>query len=875
MTNNKQQTTNRNFTLKLRQKTMLTVGVALTSLIGVIYVAASTILLKGYAEIEERNTKDNIEQVLKNYARRLNELILTNKSWSEWDETYNFVQQPTQEYIETNYRNDTVLESHFNFIAFVNLSGKIVYGETLDLERKEPLPLPNSVRQYIQANPLILQHPTLESNYIGIILLPEGPAILTSHPIITSERQGPSRGTLLIGRYLDTKTIQEWSERSDLNFSLHRLDIPKAQLDRNLQDKLNTISEQKPIVFRAQNDYLISGYTLLEGIFGKPAVLLQVDMPREVYQQGQRSLRYLIASLSLVGLLFGVTIQLLVEKLNRFWHYSNLVTQASEGICLIEAKSKHFLEINHAFERLLGYTNREIINLTLYDLVIGEPEIIDAEIQRIATEAEDLTCEQQYRSKYGTILDVEVSVKAIDYFGTKVFCPILRDITERKRAEVALRESERLLAWQATHDALTGLVNRQEFDRLVHKAIAEAKENDRHHVLYYMDLDQFKLVNDTCGHKAGDELLIQVTALIQSQIRSTDVLARLGGDEFGLLLLNCPLDKAVVLANKLRQSIQEFRFPRDNKIFTIGVSIGLVSINIDSKNLASVLSAADTACYAAKNKGRNRVQVYLDNDSSLTQQYGEMQWATKITQALDEKRFRLYRQDIVPIADSASKGEHYEVLLRMVDETGKEIAPMAFIPAAERYNLMQSIDRFVITTLFASQQQHYQKAWQRCQTEDYSCLYSINLSGASINDDQFIHFLDEQLTLYQIPPQLICFEITETVAITNLSKALKFIQKFRQLGCRFALDDFGSGMSSFTYLKTLPVDYLKIDGYFVKDILDDPIDLVTIAAINQIGHLMGLKTIAEFVENEDILAKLREIGVDYAQGYRIGKPIPL
>lgn len=865
----------RHSTLKMQQKTMPIVGIALASLISVIYVAASTILLKGYEEIEQRQIQEDIDRILQNYTQRLNDLILNNKSWSEWDETYKFVQQPTKESLETNYRNDTSLESHFSFIVFVNASGKIVYGEKLNLRRREPFPLPDSVERYIQANSSLWQHASLASNYAGIILLPEGPAILTAHPILTSKHQGPIRGTLILGRYLDAKTINSWSEAKDLNCSLHRLDIPKAKLDRNLQSILDRFSKQTPIVFQKQNDRLISGYILLNEIFGKPAVLLQVDMPRELYQQGQKSLHYLIASLSIVGLLFGVTIQLLVEKLNQFWHYSNLVTQASEGICLIHAETKHFLEINKAFERLLGYSDREIINLTLYDLVLANRDIIDAQLQRISLEAEDLTCEQQYRCKQGTILDVEVSIKAIDYIGKKIFCIVVRDITERKRAEVALRESERRLAWQATHDALTGLVNRQEFDRLVHKALEDSRDEDRHHVLCYMDLDQFKLVNDTCGHKAGDELLIQVTALLQAPIRSTDVLARLGGDEFGLLLLNCPLNNAVVLANKLRQNIQEFRFIRENKIFSIGVSIGLVSLDAESKNLGSILSAADAACYAAKNKGRNRVQVYLENDSSLTQQHGEMQWASKITQALDEKRFCLYHQKIVPVNDSLSKGEHYEILVRMLDETGKIIPPMAFIPAAERYNLMQRIDRFIVSTLFATQKRHYQEAWQRCQKENYSCLYSVNLSGASINDDQFSDFLYEQFTLHDIPPQLICFEITETVAITNLSKALKFIQKFRQLGCNFALDDFGSGMSSFTYLKSLPVDYLKIDGYFVKDILDDPIDLATIGAINQIGHLMGLKTIAEFVENEAILVKLREIGVDYAQGYGIGKPIPL
>ena len=424
------------------------------------------------------------------------------------------------------------------------------------------------------------------------------------------------------------------------------------------------------------------------------------------------------------------------------------------------------------------------------------------------------------------------------------------------------------LTWQASHDALTGLVNRREFENRLEQALTLARSQNQQHALCYLDLDQFKIVNDTCGHIVGDELLRQVTALFQTQVRTSDTLARLGGDEFGILLSHCSLQPALRIANKLREGVQAFRFVCQDKIFNIGVSIGLVEIHPDSESVTSILSAADAACYAAKNNGRNRVHIYQANDSELTQQHGEMQWVTRINQALEENRFRLYYQPIVPLTQTQLNGEHYEVLLRLVDEMGNLVSPMAFIPAAERYNLMQVIDRWVISTLFSTQGQHYREA-------GCDCLYAINLSGASINDQQFVEFLHEQLALYQIPPALICFEITETVAIANLGKAAQFIQALRDLGCRFALDDFGSGMSSFVYLKNLPIDYLKIDGSFVKNIVDQPIDLAMVEAINQIGHVMGIKTIAEFVENQDILEKITNLGVDYAQGYGIAKPAPL
>jgi len=289
-----------------------------------------------------------------------------------------------------------------------------------------------------------------------------------------------------------------------------------------------------------------------------------------------------------------------------------------------------------------------------------------------------------------------------------------------------------------------------------------------------------------------------------------------------------------------------------------------------STDLASLLNAADAACYTAKNTGRNRVHIYQADDRNLAIAYGQMQWISKLHKALENDSFCLYCQPIISLSSTESNVEHCEILLRLRDETGDLVPPMAFIPAAERYGLMHLIDQWVIRTLFTHLGQHYQNIGE----EGDRFIYAVNLSGASINDDQFMGFLHEQFSLHQIPPQAICFEITETIAITNLNKASKLIREIKNLGCSFALDDFGSGMSSFAYLKNLPVDYLKIDGNFVKEIVEVPTDLALTAAINQIGHVMGLKTIAEFVENEAILQKITEIGVDYAQGYGIAEPRP-
>ena len=435
------------------------------------------------------------------------------------------------------------------------------------------------------------------------------------------------------------------------------------------------------------------------------------------------------------------------------------------------------------------------------------------------------------------------------------------------------------LSWQAKHDSLTKLVNRREFEHQVEAALTLAQTQDRSHTLCYLDLDQFKIVNDSCGHGAGDELLSQIANLLMTKIRKTDTLARLGGDEFGALLYHCPLSQASQIAKEMRECVQSYRFAWKEQIFKISVSIGLVKIDATSESLGAIMSSADAACYAAKNRGRNRIHVFRKDDQELIKQRGEMQWATRITRALEEDSFCLYYQTIVAVNPAAKSegGEHYEVLLRLRDENENLILPMAFIPAAERYGLMHLVDRWVIRTLFAAQGEHYRDVWRAVQLEGNSCgfLVAINLSGASINDDLFIDFLHEQFSLHQIPPQLICFEITETVAISNLRQATQFIERLQSLGCYFALDDFGSGMSSFAYLRNLPVNFLKIDGEFIRNIGDDKVNNAMVEAMTQIGHVMGIKIIAEFVENKKIFECLAALGVDYAQGFGISKPLPL
>ncbi|WP_460135016.1 EAL domain-containing protein [Pseudomonas sp. S1_E04] len=424
------------------------------------------------------------------------------------------------------------------------------------------------------------------------------------------------------------------------------------------------------------------------------------------------------------------------------------------------------------------------------------------------------------------------------------------------------------LSWQATHDALTGLANRREFEFRLEQVLHPAAQlQGRRHTLMFLDLDQFKLVNDTCGHAAGDELLRHICALLQADLREGDTLARLGGDEFGILLENCPAAVAEKIAESLRHTVQNLHFVWKGRPFMTTVSIGLVHIGNTPTTLETSLRAADMACYMAKEKGRNRVQVYHADDSELSVRFGEMAWVQRLHMALEENRFCLYAQEIAPLGHTEGGNGHIEILLRLQDESGRIILPDSFIPAAERYGLMNALDRWVVENVF--------KIIARCIYERPGrsmAMCAINLSGITIGDDEFLGFLREKFETYSIPPEMICFEITETSAISNLRSAIRFINELKALGCHFSLDDFCAGMSSFAYLKHLPVDFLKIDGSFVKDMLDDPINRAMVEVINHIGHVMGKRTIAEFVETPQIEQALLEIGVDYAQGYLIERP---
>ncbi|HEY9761899.1 MAG TPA: EAL domain-containing protein [Trichocoleus sp.] len=526
--------------------------------------------------------------------------------------------------------------------------------------------------------------------------------------------------------------------------------------------------------------------------------------------------------------------------------------------------------LNRMAEQLTGWTHHQAQGHSLSQVF----NCVDEETRQPRSQAfTALTLSEASKpiAATGLLIDRQGHERIIDYSTSSIrdakggvhgIVLVLRDITHQRRLA-------RQLYWQASHDALTGLTNRTEFERLLQVSITEARQESAEHTFCYLDLDRFKIVNDTCGHLAGDELLRQISLLLQKQIRMTDALARLGGDEFGILLYNCSLRQGEAIAQGIRREMQNFRFNWDGQTFTIGVSIGLTIVD-GYFDATEILRRGDMACYWAKHEGRNRVCQF--QVAGAYDPHAGVAWVSRLTHALNHEGFHLYQQKVIDTTNP-EKIIHSELLLRLVDEAGNLHLPGAFLSTAERYNLMPDIDRWVI--------QHAFKAYASALSaagglgSKPPSRFAINLSGASLNDDQLLEFIQAEMVTQQISPHQVCFEITETVAIANLTRASTMIHALKQMGCLFALDDFGSGMSSFTYLKTLSIDFLKIDGSFIQDITTDAVAHAMVKSIHDVAQAMGLKTIAEWVDNEPTLMTLQEIGIDYVQGYCIDQPQPL
>ena len=518
--------------------------------------------------------------------------------------------------------------------------------------------------------------------------------------------------------------------------------------------------------------------------------------------------------------------------------------------------------VNRYGAETLGYGVEELIGRRFDELYPEDQRpALQEHLERCFEEQETLhRWEARKMHQDGSTLWVRTTARiVVAADGEPSLLIVCEDLTET-------RTLSEILNYESSHDSLTGLLNRRDFERRLAEALRGAADTESEHVLCYVDLSQFQLINETWGHEAGDDLLRRLSRLLQQQLRPRDALARLGGDEFGVLMEFCSLREAQVVAASIQQAIESFRFDWEEQRLSVSAGIAVVPIGA-GQTIGQVMQAADTACYAAKVAGRNKIHVYHPEDVEIARRQGEMRWVSRILMALQEDRFTLYQQRISPVVDGTDR-HHFEILLRMLDADDQVIAPGSFLPAAERHRLIERLDRWVIANTLE---------WLANQRSELADLFlcAINLSGHSLGNERTLRFLEDQITRFDIPPEKLCFEVTETVAAQDPDKATRFIGALRERGCHFALDDFGTGVSSFGYLRTLPVDFVKIDGIFVKGILEDPADDVLVASINQVAHVLGKRTIAEYVENEEILRRMAEIGVDFVQGYGVGRPQPI
>ncbi len=581
-------------------------------------------------------------------------------------------------------------------------------------------------------------------------------------------------------------------------------------------------------------------------------------------------------TLGLGSFLTGLTLAIYVirntskiAKLNFVEKKLAQVTLGSIGDAVITTNAYgHIQFMNKEAEKMTGWSCEESIDKPILDVMC----IVDSKTtkpltnpvtQAIATHASihsEEHCALIDRNK--NRFEIEYKANAIVDSDNKNFggVVVFRDVTET-------REMAKQLSYQASHDELTGLVNRREFEIRLNQAITNTRADHKQYALLYLDLDQFKIINDMGGHHAGDELLIQISKMITQILRESDTLARLGGDEFGILLDGCPIEKASEIAESIRTAIDKFIFYWDDKVFDIGVSIGVILIDEESSSLADVMSEVDTACYTAKDLGRNRVQIYQQSNNELNKRKTAMYWSQRITKAINDDDFKLYAQEIFPVNKKQHPVKIYEILLRLEDNENQIITPHIFLPSAERFSLTSAIDKWVISNTFQTISK-YKLGADRFK-------FSINISGQSLNTHDMLGYIINSLEETAVPAEMIQFEITESMAVANLSTARKFISVLNGLGCEFALDDFGKGLSSFTYLKHIPVHSLKIDGSFVRDILNDPVNISFVNSINDIAHAMNLQTTAEYVETEAIYNEIIKLNVDFVQGNFISPPVPL
>ena len=879
---------------------LLALALGMALLFGLIFIVARTVLLEGYAKLEQDKTLIQISSTTSLLKEQSGQLSTSVRDYAHWDDMYQFILDKNSAFIKASLTDNVFSNFKINALFVINNKGEAVYQRGVDPSTLKPWRIPDLLVQASRKGGA-LTDPS-KTNTSGLFWTPQGVFVVSAIDITNSDENKPRRGTLIMLRLLDQSSIQRIEPILGAKISV------EAMRQDEIANISTNLSKQHPVVLPLDDSH-VAGFALIDSIGGDVQLVLSTVGDRKIFEQGKSSLKFLYWVALLAAILlaaFGWLLNRLVitrlanlnnsvkrigksadtshrvnafagndemaslshgingmlERLDEAQHALQFekeraqVTLSSIADAVITSNIKGFvLYMNTAAERLTGvdavYASGKSLQSLFHLMAEDKTTVVDS---AWLTEANSNHAEVLLERSDGQTFVISKSASPLHdssgvLFGTVT---VLHDVT-------MLRAMSSQLSYQARYDELTGLVNRYEFDRKAQAAIDEAASGEHTHCLAYIDLDQFKIVNDSCGHMAGDMLLKELSLNLKAKLRGTDTLARLGGDEFALILMACGLDKAQQIVNGLLQAVQDYRFSCNNKVFKVGASIGLIEISPNhTYTLSDLISRVDSACYAAKGDGGNRIHVYQPDDMQLNHHNNQLQWVSRIHASLEHNQFVLYMQPLASLQGNSE--QHCELLVRMHGEDATLYPPGSFLPAAERYRLMPQIDRWVVAAALAAIKR---------KGVNFDAVCAINLSGQSLSQDDFLDYVLAQIKQHKVDTKRLCFEITETAVITNLDKARHFMQVLRKIGCRFSLDDFGSGLSSFAYLKNLEVDFLKIDGMFVKGIVNNKIDRAMVDSINNVGHVMGLHTIAEFAESKEIIQALKDIGVDYAQGYGV------
>jgi Amt family ammonium transporter len=744
-------------------------------------------------------------------------------------------------------------------------------------------PIEHNVRRYILEK-------TVPYSYLGLANLTLAVSLENAHQHTFEQGLKVAVAVLFLSTIFAMLTYLFLSRRYEASLLSLMIEELKDTESRNKQLAAYPRANPNPIIAFNSEGEIIFKNPALEKLMDKLGIhnpinilpashktFLQrlVDGERQIFGENEISQMYLLAHYQMIDVtdeiyvyVQDITAQRIAEKELLKERNQARTTLASIGDSVVTINMAGFITyLNDKAMKLLRADTEKVIGQHFSKLVRlmdgGEVWAVENLIEQCRTSKPNQMVKEQVSLlvEDSDALQVQVTATRVSsqMLETDGVVIVLRDITREYRLQEELHR-------QASHDGLTDLINRSAFEIHLENALETARSRGREHILCFMDLDQFKMVNDTCGHVAGDELLRQLARLMRKHFRGSDVLARVGGDEFSAILIDCPLGQAIERIDSLREDVQQHNFYWENHSFRVGLSIGVSPINMHSESVAQLMSAADSACYSAKDSGRNRIIVYEKDSATTKRRLGEMQWLSRINNALDQNRLVLYAQPIVDMNNDDKAIVALEILVRMRSADGEElIPPGAFLPAAERYDLIERVDYWVVEQVM--------RVLADYNSHCPDCF--INLSGVTLTHDRFIPLVKMLMEKYEVHPDKITFEVTETAAIQNLSSALKMIRELHEFGCHFALDDFGSGLSSFGYLKNLPVDYLKIDGMFIKDMTTDSLDKGMVEAIKTVADTMKLKTIAEFVENDAIIEELRRMGICLGQGYGIAQPLPL